>query len=101
MSGGARDPEELETLFEDALLLGDHDALRDIFEAGAIVVTAAGAELRGRDEIVLGPHEPLVAGCARVLQAGRTALLLGPRTVSVVRRGADRAWRYAISLRDL
>ena len=38
-------------------------------------------------------------GPSRVLQAGRTALVLGPRSVSVVRRGADRAWRYAISFR--
>ena len=34
MSGGARSPEELEMLFEDALVVGDVDALREIFEAG-------------------------------------------------------------------
>ena len=99
MSGGARSPEELEMLFEDALVAGDIDALRDIFEATAIVVTATGAELRGRDEIADAPLDVVVAGRSRVLQAGRTALVLGPRSVSVVRRGADRVWRYAIWMR--
>jgi hypothetical protein len=100
MSGGARSPEELEMLFEDALVVGDIDALRDIFEATAIVVTATGAELRGRDAIVDACLEDVIAGSLRVLQSGRTALVLGPRSVSVVRRGADRAWRYAITVRS-
>jgi hypothetical protein len=100
MSGGARSPEELEMLFEDALVVGDTDALRDIFEAGAILVTAAGAELRGRDAIADACLGDVVTAPSRILQAGRTALVLGLRSVSVVRRGTDHAWRYAITVRD-
>ena len=37
MSVGARTPEELETLLEDALLLRDGPALAELFESGAVL----------------------------------------------------------------
>jgi hypothetical protein len=37
----------------------------------------------------------------RVLQVRDTALVLSGRAISVVRRGDDGSWRYAISFLDL
>ena len=98
MPSGARSPEELEMLFEDALVVGDTDTLREIFEGGAVVVTTTGVELRGRDAIASTCLGPVVAEPSRVLQAGHTALVLGARTITVARRGRDGLWRYAISV---
>ena len=38
MRPGARTPEELETLFEDAFVVRDRDALAQLFEDGAVLV---------------------------------------------------------------
>ena len=82
MTPGARTPEELETLLEDAYLLGDGDALARLFEPSAVV--AAGDQ-----------------GEVRVLQARNTALLMASGGIKVARRGDDGAWRYAISLLEM
>ncbi len=37
---GARTPEELETLLEDATVMVDEETMTDLFEADAILVTA-------------------------------------------------------------
>lgn len=100
MSSGARVPDELETLLEDALVLGDRESMIDLFEARAIVVTAAGAELRGWGEITRGLREPFFGTAQRVLQRGPTALLVGETAVSVARRARDGLWRYALSVRS-
>ena len=36
MDAGARTPEELETLLEDAFVLHDHQALAELFQPGAM-----------------------------------------------------------------
>ena len=101
----ARTPEELETLFEDALLVRDREAVADLFEDGAVIVAGATRrQARGRDEIALfatqiWAHEPAyLADPQRVLQARDTALVVAPRAINVVRRAGDGTWRYAISL---
>jgi quercetin dioxygenase-like cupin family protein len=103
---GAASPEELETLFEDACFVRDRDRLAALFEDGALLVAGDGAaEARGEDiaraaEAMWGGDGGYVADPWRVLQASDTALVLGPSGISVARRGADRRWRYAISLLD-
>ena len=101
----ARTPEELDALFEDAFVLGDPGALASLFEARALLV-ASGAvgEVRGNEKIALSAS-PLwsleltyVAAPLRVVQAQDIALVLATQGTSVARRGADGAWRYAISL---
>jgi ketosteroid isomerase-like protein len=105
MTRGARTPEELETLFEDAFMIHDREALAELFEDGAVLVADDGSpEARGAADIarlasaMWERDRTYVADPRRVLQARDTALVLGERGVNVVRRGSDGAWRYAISL---
>ena len=105
MTQGARTPEELEALFEDAFVLRDPAALGPLFEARALLDAGGPArEARGREQITLlvstlwSPRFTYVADPRRVVQAHDLALVLAVQGTSVVRRGADGAWRYAISL---
>ncbi|MGH2451435.1 MAG: DUF4440 domain-containing protein [Candidatus Limnocylindria bacterium] len=108
MRPGARTPEELETLFEDAFVIRDRAALGLLFEDGAVLVAGDGLqEARGREEIarfataMWERDRTYVADPRRVFQARDTALVVAERGVSVPRRGSDGAWRYAISLLSL
>ena len=105
MLGGARTPEELETLLEDAFLLRDDRALAELFEVGAVLVIDGGVqEARGGVEITRLAAEMWRRDCtyladpARILQVRDTALILARGGINVVRRGEDGSWRYAISL---
>lgn len=104
MTEGARTPEELETLFEDAYLLREPGALAPLFEARAVLVgVGVTGEVRGSEDIVRSApalwsrDRTYVADPRHVVQAGDLALVLATQGTSVVRRGADGAWRYAIS----
>jgi hypothetical protein len=104
MTPGARTPEELETLFEDAFVVGDGAAVAALFEDEAVLVTGPG-EARGTDAIASvaarlcrGGAAPYLAAPRHVLAARDTALVVGPHGASVVRRGSDATWRYAIAL---
>jgi hypothetical protein len=101
----ARTPEELEALFEDAFVLRDPGAVAPLFEARALLVAGGGAgEVRGSEEIALCASAlwsrdiTYVAEPRRVVQASDIALVLATQGTSVVRRGSDGTWRYAISL---
>ncbi len=91
-------------LLEDAAVMRDRDGLTALFEEGAVLIAGDGAaEARGEDVAravaAMWEHGAIpVADPRRVLQAGDTAIVLGPGGISVARRGADRRWRYAISL---
>ena len=108
MDGGARTPEELETLLEDAFVLRDQETLAQLFEERAMLVAGRGLpEARGREEIARVATEmwdlecSFVADSRRVLQVGNTALVLPGRAINVVRRGDNGSWRYAIAFLDL
>ena len=102
MSTGARTPEELETLFEDALMMRDGQALAELFEAGAVLVAGNERQGRGGEEIArlaLATWEgdrTYIADPRRVVQAGDIALIVAEQGLNVVRRGRDGAWRCAI-----
>ncbi len=105
MRPGARTPEELETLFEDAFVVRDRAAVAALFEEGAVLVTGgAPGEARGGEEIartataMWSADRTYVAGPQRVLQARDTALVVASHGVNVVRRASDGTWRYAIAL---
>ena len=101
---GARTPEELETLFEDSLLLRDRQVLTALFESGATLVMGYQGPIRGGEAIA---HAALttpfgigayVADPRRVLLARNSALVITEQGINVMHRGDDGAWRYAIVL---
>src|SRR5215218_2791340 len=105
MTEGARTPEELEALLEDAFVLRDPAALADLFEPRSLLVAdGATGEVRGSEQIARSASAlwsrdfVYVADTWRVVQAHDLALVVTTQGTSVVRRGADGAWRYAISL---
>lgn len=100
-------PEELETLFEDALLLRDGAALGALFEEGALFVAGDGPALRDNEAIIRRAlalwdgERTYIAEPKRVLQMRDLALVVAERGIAVMRRGSDEHWRYAIALLDL
>lgn len=82
MTAGARTPEELETLLEDALITHDEATLAAALEP---------------DGLLIG--DQFIAGRSRVLQASDTALIIADETVCVALR-QDGRWRFAIALLD-
>ena len=108
MRSGARTPEELETLLEDAFVTRDRDALAELFEEEAVLVAGDGPQqARGGAEIarfakaMWQADRTYVAEPRRVVQARNTALVVAERSINVARRGSDGAWRFAISLLSL
>jgi Domain of unknown function (DUF4440) len=108
MGAGARTPEELETLLEDAFVLHDPQALAQLFQPGAMLVVGAGLpEARGRRQIAQAAAQQWDAGRLyladprRVLQVRDTALVVAGHATNVARRTDNGSWRYAISLLDL
>ena len=103
MNPGARSPEELETLFEDAFVVRDSEALAGLFEDGAVLGAAPG-EARGGDQIgrlaaaMWERDFSYLAEPQRVVQARDTALVVAQHGLNVVHRGADGRWLYAIAL---
>jgi len=106
MSTGARSPEELEALLEDAFVTRDAQALSAMFADGAVLGVRADAA-RGAAEIgrlaaaLWEADQTYVAAPRRVVQARDIALVLADGAINVVRRGSDGAWAYAIALLSL
>jgi len=106
VSNNARTPEELETLFEDSLLLRDGVALSQLFDGGSTFVAHDGGTARGGAEIARlalttwNGNAAYVADPRRVVQARDIALVVADRAINVVRRGRDGVWRYAIVFVD-
>lgn len=105
MRPGARTPEELETLLEDAFLNRDAQAVCDLFDPGAVLVAGAPAEeahgserIEHLAEAILASDRSYLADPQRVVQARDTAMVLANGGINVVRRGSDGGWRYAIAL---
>jgi hypothetical protein len=105
MTGGARTPEDLETLLEDTFVLRNNEAIAELFEYGAVLVADDGTrEAHGQEEIaqlaaqMWQRNRTYLAEPRRIVQAGNTALIMTERGANVVRRGTDGAWRYAIAL---
>jgi hypothetical protein len=107
MTAGAQSPEELETLFEDAFLLRDRAGFDELFDDGAVLAEAGGAEARGSEAIgaalaaLWARQCTYLAGPQRVLRARDTALVVADAGIHVLRRRDGGAWRAAISLLDL
>ena len=105
MDAGARTPEELETLLEDAFVVHDRRQLRALFADGAVLAAAGGdGAARGPEAIALaaaalwGRGVTYVAGAPRVLRARGTALVVSDAALHVACRTSDGTWRFAISV---
>jgi ketosteroid isomerase-like protein len=105
---GARTPEDLEALLEDAFVTRDPEALAGMFTDGAVLAVGEGADAaRGAEEIgrlataLCEGDRTYIAEPRRVVQARDTALVLADRAINVVCRGSDGAWRYTIALLSL
>lgn len=83
-------------MLEDACITGDLDATTRLFEDGA-VLEVLGAPLTGPSAMaqVGSALRAALAAPSRVVQTGDLALSVGS-CIGVMRRGTDRAWRYAI-----
>jgi Domain of unknown function (DUF4440) len=92
---------------EDAFVVHDPQALAQLFQPSAMLVTDRLPEARGRRRIaqvaaqLWESERSYLADPRRVLQVRDTALVLAGRATNVARRGDDGSWRYAISLLDL
>ena len=105
MSPGARTPEELETLFEDAFVVRDEDALAELFDDGVVLVAGSQRlEARGEEQIarlasaMWRREHVYIAAPRRLLQAREVTLIVADGAINVERRGRDGTWRYAIAL---
>jgi ketosteroid isomerase-like protein len=105
MRPGARSPEELELLLEDAFVIGDAAAVADLFDHDAVLVSGSTAgPARGRAEIAslattMRQHGfTYLTEPRRVVQTADMTLLLAAGTVNVMRRDPRLGWLYAISL---
>jgi hypothetical protein len=106
MVPGARSPEELETLFEDAFVVRDRGALAELFEDGAVLEAtpeeARGGEQIGRLAAAMWERDySYLAEPRRVVRARDTALVIARQGINVVRRRRDGRWLYTISLLDV
>lgn len=104
MGPGARTPEELESLLEDAFVLHDRPALTRLFGDGAVLAAPEQEPTAGREAIERVAARfwesggIYVADPRNILQARDTALVLSDSGVNVVHRGTDGMWRYAIAV---
>jgi hypothetical protein len=104
MTAGARTPEELDALLEDAFVLRDRAAFAALFDNGALLMEGRGPEARGGEAIGRAAAELWARGCTyvarprRVLRSRETALVVADAGIHVLRRGGDGAWRAVISL---
>lgn len=95
-------PEDLETLFEDALTLGDPVALAALFDEDAVLIAGNAWPAHGDAEIVRlalavwAAEHCYIAAPLYVVQARDLALVVGTHGINVARRGRDGGWRYAI-----
>jgi ketosteroid isomerase-like protein len=104
MTAGARTPEELDLLLEDAVVAEDGSATGVLFADGAVLTYAGEPEARGADAIRRALDDLRRSGCTYVARPGRVvmvrdmAVLVSGTATHVLRRNRDGTWRAVISL---
>ena len=82
MTALARTPDDLDTLLEDASVLGDPASFRALYDENALLVDPWGREARGADEIThafrtLRSRDGAYVACSsRVVRNGDSALVV-------------------------
>lgn len=93
----ASSPEELETLLEDAVLLGDEAAVAVLFEAGAVVIT--GPRIAGPEQALAELGQLGYVASTRTVTVRRDiAVVVGDHAVNVSCRASDGAWRLVAAI---
>lgn len=97
----AQTPEELETLLEDASVRLDFEGMAMLFAPYGVLAGPSGsaqgpAQIARSARTLISGGWSYVAEPKLVLQAKRTALVIGPHAVNVARRGRHGVWRYEI-----
>jgi hypothetical protein len=93
----ASTPEELETLLEDAVLLGDEAAVAALFDEGAVLVSGPR---------IIGPKQALaelarlgyVATTRTVTVRRDLAIVIGDHAVNISIRAPDGGWRLVAAI---
>jgi hypothetical protein len=93
----APSPEALETLLEDAVLLGDEAAVASLFDPGAVLITGP---------LITGPNRALaeltklgyVATTRTVTVRRDTAVVVGDHAVNISFRTPHGAWRLLVTI---
>ncbi len=99
---GAITPEDLEALHEDALVMGDMDALTGMYEPRVALVFASGERSIGavesaRRALTMWQGDFVyIADPLAVIQTRDLALIVSRDRISVVRRNRAGGWKYAI-----
>jgi hypothetical protein len=102
---GARTPEDLETLLEDALLMRCDGTLADLFTEDVVLAIQHRSPARGRWEaarLALATWESdhsYVANPLRVVQSRDLVLVVSSHSINVARRNATGDWQYVIVLK--
>lgn len=93
----ASSPEELETLLEDAVLLGDEAAVLSLFEAGAVLIT--GSRVTGPEQALTELASLGYVAAARTVTGRReVAVIVGDHAVNVSCRSPDGSWRLVATI---
>jgi Domain of unknown function (DUF4440) len=107
MIAGARSPEELDPLLEDAFVLRDRAVTGLLFDDRAVLAEAGGPEVRGGRAIgraldaLWARDVTYVARPRRIVRTGATALVVAGSGIHVLHRDGGGTWRSTISLLDL
>jgi hypothetical protein len=105
--GGARTPEDLEALFEDALVMRSVTMLGELFDDHAVLVTREAGTARGVTDVValalaaLRDGNLYTADPRLVTQTRDIALIIGACGTNVACRGRDGVWRFTIVLQEI
>jgi hypothetical protein len=105
MTAGARTPEELETMLEDAFVMRDAGEVARLFEPAAVLglgerrpVAHGRAQIAQAATAIWAREESFLAAPLYVLQRGGMALVAGKSATSVARHAGQAGWRYVIAL---
>lgn len=93
----ASSPEELETLLEDAVLLGDEAAGASLFDDGAVLIT--GPRITGPKQALAELAKLGYVATTRTVTVRRdTAVVVGDHAVNVSFRTPHGAWRLVATI---
>jgi hypothetical protein len=93
----ASSPEELDTLLEDAVLLGDGAAVTALFDEGAVLIS--GPRISGPQQALAELADLGYVAATRTVTLRRdVAVVVGDHAVNISTRAPDGAWRLLAAI---